>query len=100
MAEPTQERAPDVTWAFWRWRGEIRRLRRVNRNLMRKATDMHIRAGIAEGWLTDGSDTALIDMARGSAVEDDGATSESGSHPHDLSDGCTPSCPPLPWLFT
>ena len=72
---------PKVGWRFWRWPDEIRRLRRSQLSLavarrLRTATSsvnpyqaellnaMHIRAGIAEGWIVDGGDTALIDITR------------------------------------
>lgn len=54
-----------MTWKFWTWRTIILRQREVNINLMRRLNAMHVRAGLAEGWLTNNGDTALIDITPG-----------------------------------
>lgn len=51
-----------VGWQFWRWPAEIRRLRRSQLCLLRRLNAMHIRAGIAEGWITPDGEHALLDM--------------------------------------
>lgn len=52
-----------VGWQFWRWPAEIRRLRRSQLSLLRRLNAMHLRAGKAEGWITEDGD-ALIDITR------------------------------------
>ena len=57
-------REDGVTWQFWRWPEEIRQLRRVRLNLLRRLNEMHIRAGIAEGWITPDGLHAKIDITK------------------------------------
>jgi hypothetical protein len=52
-----------VGWQFWRWPAQIRRLRQVNLNLLRRLNAMHVRVGVAEGWITDAGE-ALVDVTR------------------------------------